>query len=303
MPELPEVEVARRNLERWLRGHKLVHVELSPRVFVGKAPAFAKKLCGRTMRVAARRGKWLHLRFDDELSLFSHLGMTGKWVLRRHADPPQRFERARLDSARRSVRYLDPRLLGRLRPAHGDEAPATYRALGPDALTDGIDIVQLHKKLQRRKKSIKETLLDQTVLAGVGNIQAAEALWRARLHPERPADSLTADEVAALAAGIAGSIADTLAREDAPEITYVEEAGADNPFAVYGKQGEPCPRCKTTLVRILQGGRATVFCPQCQPPAKAGRGAKAGGRPPAKAGRGAKAGGQPPAKAGRRRTT
>jgi formamidopyrimidine-DNA glycosylase len=265
VPELPEVEVARRNLEKWLKRQKLLLVELSPRSFVGRAPAFAKELCGRTLKAVERRGKWLRLVFDGELALFSHLGMTGKWVLRDRDDPPQRFERARLDSARRSVRYLDPRLLGRMRPAHGDEAPATFIALGPDPLVDGIDVVQLHKKLLRRKKSIKETLLDQTVLAGVGNIQAAEAMWRARINPTRGADSLTAAEVQALADGIDGSIADTLAREDSPEITYVEEAGADNPFAVYGKHGEPCPRCQTTLVRIVQAGRSTVYCPRCQP--------------------------------------
>jgi formamidopyrimidine-DNA glycosylase len=134
----------------------------------------------------------------------------------------------------------------------------------PDALVDGVDVAALAAKLARRKKTVKETLLDQTVLAGIGNIQAAEALWRAKIHPERAADSLTKAEVAALSDGIAGSIRDTLAREDGPEITYVEEAGADNPFDVYGKQGAPCPRCRTTLVRIVQGGRSTVYCPTCQ---------------------------------------
>jgi formamidopyrimidine-DNA glycosylase len=265
VPELPEVEVARRNLARWLTRQKLVRVELSPRVFVGRA-GFAKKLCGHTMKDVERRGKQLRLDFDGDLQLFSHLGMTGKWVLRDPDDPPQRFERARLDSARRSVRYLDPRLLGRLRSSsEGEGAPPTWYALGPDPLLDGIDIVRLHNKLARRKKSIKETLLDQALLAGVGNIQAAEALWRARINPTRRADSLDVAEVKALAKGIHGSIADTLAREDGPEITYVEEPNADNPFDVYGKQGEPCPRCKTTLVRITQGGRSTVFCPRCQP--------------------------------------
>jgi formamidopyrimidine-DNA glycosylase len=265
MPELPEVEVARRNLEKWLKRQKLVQVELSPRIFVGRAAAFAQKLCGRTLKAVERRGKQLRLRFDGELALFSHLGMTGKWVLRDRADPPQRFERARLDSARRSVRYLDPRLLGRMRPAQGDEAPPSWRALGPDPLDDGIDVVQLHNKLSKRRKSIKETLLDQTVLAGVGNIQATEALWRARINPTRSADALTRAEVEALARGILDSIADTLAREDSPEITYVEEPGADNPFDVYGRSGEPCPRCGATLVRIIQGGRSTVFCPRDQP--------------------------------------
>jgi formamidopyrimidine-DNA glycosylase len=277
MPELPEVEVARRNLEKWLRRQTLTQVELSPRIFVGNAPAFAKKLRGRTVVAVERRGKWLRLGLDDDLVLFSHLGMTGKWVLRKQADPTLPYERARLDSAKRSVRYIDPRLFGTLVGAIGDDAPAAWRALGPDALVDGVDPTQLQAKLARRKKSIKEALLDQTVLAGVGNIQAAEALWRAKIHPERRADTLTAKEVGALADGIVGSIRDTLAREDGPEIVYVEEAGAENPFDVYGKQGQPCPRCGTTLMRLVQAGRSTVYCPKCQKVKAVRAGAKARG--------------------------
>lgn len=266
MPELPEVEVARRNLERWLGRGRLVRVELSPRIFYGAAaPAFARRLVGRSVRAVERRGKWLRLVCDGGIELFSHLGMTGKWVRRAHDDPPERFERARLDTARRSVRYVDPRLFGRLHADLGASPPAAWLALGPDALVDGVDARRLHAQLQRRKRSIKETLLDQTVLAGVGNIQAAEALWRARLHPERAASSLTAAEARALARGIETSIRDTLARDDGDEITYVEEAGAANPFDVYGKQSEPCPRCGTRLRRIVQGGRSTVFCRRCQP--------------------------------------
>lgn len=278
MPELPEVEVARRNLEKWLERGTLVRVELSARLFVvsgvGGAAAFARALHGRTVVGVERRGKWLRLALDGELALFSHLGMTGKWVLRAHDDPPQRFERGRLDSARRSVRYLDPRLFGTMQGARGDATPAAWSALGPDALVDGVDAARLHARLARITRSIKEALLDQTILAGVGNIQAAEALWRARINPTRPASSLAPAEVGALARGIEASIRDTLAREDLPEITYVEEAGAENPFDVYGKHGEPCPRCGATLERIVQGGRSTVFCRRCQPRRAARRATK-----------------------------
>ncbi len=268
MPELPEVEVARRNLEAWLRGARLTRVELSPRLFVmsglGGARAFAQKMQGRVVRSVERRGKWLRLVLDGELALFSHLGMTGKWVLRRRADPSQPYERARLDSARRSVRYVDQRLFGTLQGARADHAPAAWQALGPDALVDGVDAARLHERLARIKRSIKEALLDQTIVAGVGNIHAAEALWRARIHPERPASSLSAAEARELARGIEGSIRDAIRRGDGTEIVYVEEGG-DNPFDVYGKQGEPCPRCGTRLVRIVQAGRSTVLCPHCQP--------------------------------------
>ena len=265
MPELPEVEVARRNLEKWLGRGELVRVELSPRIFVGRARDFAEEMSGHRLRAVERRGKWLRLRLDGELALFSHLGMTGKWVLRAHDAPPERFERARLDTHRRSVRYVDQRLFGTLQGARGEEAPAAWSELGPDALVDGVDAARLHARLSRRRRSIKEALLDQTILAGIGNIQAAEALWRARINPLRPSASLSLVEVRALAGAIEASIRDTLAREDSPEITYVEEPGADNPFDVYGKAGEPCPRCGGTLRRIVQGGRSTVFCLRCQP--------------------------------------
>ncbi|HEX8953751.1 MAG TPA: DNA-formamidopyrimidine glycosylase family protein, partial [Polyangia bacterium] len=218
MPELPEVEVARRNLERWLQRGRLVRVELSPRLYVvsgvGGAGAFATAMRGRTVRAVERRGKWLRLALDGDLALFSHLGMTGKWVLRAPDAPTQRFERARLDTAKRSVRYLDPRLFGTLEGARGERAPAAWTALGPDALVDGVDAARLHARLARRSRSIKETLLDQTIVAGVGNIQAAEALWRARLNPMRAASSLSPAEVRALARGVEASIKETLERDD-----------------------------------------------------------------------------------------
>ncbi len=185
-------------------------------------------------------------------------------MLRAHDAPAERFERARLDTRKRSARYVDPRLFGTLQGVRGDEAPAAWSALGPDALVDGVDAARLHARLSRIARSIKETLLDQTVVAGVGNIQAAEALWRARINPMRAASSLSLAEVRALARAVEASIRETIERDDTPEITYVEEPGADNPFHVYGKHGEPCPRCGMKLARIIQGGRSTVYCPRCQ---------------------------------------
>jgi len=271
LPELPEVEVARRNLEKWLKRGTLVRVELSPRLFIGRARPFAEAMRGRTVRAVERRGKWLRLVLDEELALFSHLGMTGKWVLRPRDAPPERFERARLDTAKRSARFVDMRLFGTLQGVRGDAAPSAWKELGPDALVDGVDAAQLHARLSRISRSIKEALLDQTIVAGIGNIQAAEALWRAKINPMRAASSLAARELAALARAIEASIRDTLAREDSDEITYVEEAGAENPFDVYGKHGEPCPRCRMKLQRIIQGGRSTVYCGRCQPPRRAAR--------------------------------
>lgn len=275
MPELPEVEIAARSLRRWLRGRALVAVAIAPTRVVRseagepKSPSartMAARLDGRTVRAVDRRGKWLRLGLDDGAALFSHLGMTGKWVKRPRGAPPERSERARLETERASVRYVDPRLFGRLIYVPSDGAPPpAYAALGPDPLVDGVDGKLLGARFGEVRRAVKEALLDQTRLAGIGNIQAAEALWRARLDPRLPCDTLTARQWTALARGIRDSIAYTLAIEDEPdEITYVEEAGAPDPFLVYGKEGAPCPRCKQPIARVTQGGRSTFFCRRCQ---------------------------------------
>jgi formamidopyrimidine-DNA glycosylase len=254
MPELPEVEIARRNLDRWIGGKTVSGASLD-------------RLVGKRVREVERRGKWLRLALPGEAALFSHLGMTGKWVKRATSDGPQRWERARIDAGRVSVRFVDPRRFGRLMLALDGRPPRAFAELGPDPLVDGIDAKRLAEKLARTKRSIKETLLDQTLLAGVGNIQAAEALWRAKISPRLAANRLARDpkRVRTLAAGILASIRYTLgASTDPEEIEYVEEPGAPNPFRVYGKANQPCPRCRTKIRRIVQGGRSTFYCPHCQ---------------------------------------
>jgi formamidopyrimidine-DNA glycosylase len=174
-------------------------------------------------------------------------------------------------------------MFGRFRVVPGArfEEIAELAALGPDPLNDGIDGTALARRLARLRTPIKVALLDQTLLAGVGNIQASEALFRARIDPRRPARSLSSAEVGRLAAGIRASIAFTLksfAAEGADggdaDIGYVEE-GSANPFLVYGREGARCPGCRrSTIVRIAQAGRATFFCPRCQNGSGAGSGAR-----------------------------
>lgn len=266
MPELPEVEIAARNLRAWAAA-ATVRVVVVHDARVVDGPALGPVLLGRRVDAVERRGKWLRLELDDGGLLFSHLGMTGKWVRRAPSAPTERFERARVDLMRDlevvSLRYRDPRLFGRLRWARED-LPA-WRALGPDPLVDGIDVARLHAALGRTRRTVKEALLDQAVLAGVGNIQATEALWLARLDPRVPANALRRPQVRALAGAIERSIARTLELESGPEIAYVEEAGATNPFTIYGNGGRPCPRCRAPLDRYVVGGRATVSCARCQP--------------------------------------
>ena len=212
------------------------------------------------------------------IGVWSHLGMTGKWSRRAAGEAAPRFSRLalELDDGSR-LHYVDLRLFGRFRvvPAARFEEVAELRALGPDPLADGIDAAALHARLARSKVAIKTAMLDQRLFAGVGNIQASESLFRARIDPRRPAHALSRREIAALGEAVLASIRFTLdsfvktgADGGGADIGYVEE-GAENPFLVYDRAGAACPNARRgkahpTIVRVVQAGRATFYCPRCQ---------------------------------------
>ncbi len=276
MPELPEVEIAARNLRRWASGRRIESVETDPRakrIFRPATPrAFAAAVTGARLEEVRRVGKQILVTLGGAagpLGLLSHLGMTGKWLRRAGGAVPPSHSRARLalDDGF-TLHYDDPRLFGRLRfvPGARFEQVPEVRALGPDPLEQGIDPARLQSAFARIRRPVKVALLDQRLLPGVGNIHASEALFRARIDPRRPAASLSKAEVRRLGQAVLDSFNDTVALEDGPEITYVEEPGAPNPFLVYGREGERCPRCRRrgTVKRIVQAQRATFFCPRCQ---------------------------------------
>jgi formamidopyrimidine-DNA glycosylase len=269
MPELPEVEIASRQLRAWLDGHRIVAARAArSRVIRGQAPQRFASLAGRRLSRIQRLGKWMLLEFDGGEGLISHLGMTGKWIRRSQEEPGPSHVRASiaLDDGH-VLDYRDPRLFGRLirgRTEQLRELPA-LRALGPDPL-EGIDVDRLYSVLRGTKRSMKEALMDQRTLAGLGNIHVSESLFRARIDPQRPGLSITREEVERLSDCIVDSLRSTLSEEDGPEpITYVEEGG-ENVFLVYDREGQPCPNCRTAIRRIVQGGRSTFYCPSCQPP-------------------------------------
>ena len=268
MPELPEVEIASRQLRAWLQGRRVVSARAErSRVIRGQTPARFASLAGHRLTDIERFGKWMLLSFDGGEGLVSHLGMTGKWIRRGAQDPPPSHVRASLalDDGN-AVDYRDMRLFGRLVRGRTDElrgSPA-LRALGPDPL-HGIDVARLHSVLSRTRRTMKEALMDQRTLAGLGNIQVSESLHRAKIDPQRPGISMTREETERLAAAIGESLRATLADEDSPEpITYVEEGG-ENVFLVYDREGQPCTTCGTAIRRIVQGGRSTYYCSTCQP--------------------------------------
>lgn len=268
MPELPEVEFARARIEEWLRGRRLARVEVERTRVTRIGPTEFDALSGEKVLAVERTGKWLLWRISGALGVLGHLGMTGKFVLR-GPDDEVRWSKVRFVREDGGVvHFQDPRMFGRISAGPLDKvlADPTYSTLGPDAWNAPPTAAKLRSLLAGRKRSLKDALMDQTILAGVGNIQATEALWRAKVHPARPAASLTPQEAGRLVRGIHWSLARTLKlNEGDQEITYVEEAPAENPFVVYGRAGEKCPRCRTVLEKETIGGRTSVFCPKCQP--------------------------------------
>jgi len=267
MPELPEVEITRRNLERWLAGRRVVSADAErTRTFRGASRDAFQSLRGRLVD-ASRKGKYLLLSFENE-GLLAHLGMTGKFV-RRNGGVAEPYSRARLHLDNGEViHFRDPRRFGRLEPVEPDRLwqLTPIRQLGRDPLTDGLTAAQLKDAVGRSRQAIKVALMDQSRIAGLGNIHASEALFRARIHPARRPSSLSAKEWKSLAKGIRATIQFALDREAGEEIEYVEEPGTENPFLVYGRANERCRRCKGGLVKtMVQAGRTTYYCPRCQP--------------------------------------
>jgi len=268
VPELPEVEIASRQLRGWAKGRRIVAAKAErSRVIRGQSPQRFAQLSGHRLEDVERFGKWMLLRFDAGEGLLSHLGMTGKWIRRdREAAPPSHVRATVELEDGHALDYRDPRLFGRLVRGKVEQLrklPA-LSALGPDPL-GGIDADRLSQVLRKTRRSLKEALMDQRTLAGLGNIQVSEALHRAGLHPERLGVSIAPDEVTRLIKGIGDALRAALEGEDSPEpITYVEEGG-ENIFLVYDREGSPCSNCGTPIERIVQGGRSTYFCPHCQP--------------------------------------
>jgi formamidopyrimidine-DNA glycosylase len=269
MPELPEVEFARDCLERWLGGQKLIRVEAdSNRVIRGTSREAFSRLKGHRVRAIERKGKWLLWRFDSSTGLLAHLGMTGKFELQKAGSPEVKWSRVRFVRSDGSVaHYRDPRQFGRLVVAPLDElrAKPPLSELGPDAYEPRLTAKTLHDRIGRRGRPIKDVLMDQTVVAGLGNIQVTDALFLARIHPRTRADALTSADTVRLAKAIRTSLKRALRMNRGDKIVYLEETKRiDNPFLVYGKAGSPCPNCKQPLKKMIISGRTTAYCPRCQ---------------------------------------
>lgn len=274
MPELPEVEMCRRQLSQWGAGRRVAEVivpddgvvrpTLSTRPSEALPDGPARVDAALTGKVAAepvRRGKRIAWSFGEH-ALALHLGMTGRWRVRDEEPRWGRFALRFEDGP--TVWFIDPRRFGcvSLHPTE-DALALIARGLGPDGLLDPPDGPTLRARLTG-KRAIKVALLDQSIVAGLGNIHVVEALWRVHIAPTRRADSLDADEAAALARAIPEQFRWALkAQGGDDDLVYVTDGG-DNIFAVYGREGQPCVRCEGTVERLSQSGRSTFWCPACQ---------------------------------------
>lgn len=295
MPELPEVELARENLAEWLVGRRIREVRApDARIRRGQEEAEIRAAAeGRRVAAVRRRAKYLLFDLDGPAEgsaggaappgLLGHLGMTGKWVRRRGAapDPPAARAEIRLSGGERVV-FADRRRFGRF-SLRRPEDDARLARLGPEPLARAFTARVLAERLGGASGSapgsvpgpvsgpVKVRLMDQGRIAGLGNIQVSEALWRAGVHPARPAASLGESEVRRLHRAIRETLRRTIREARGIEIRYVSEGragneSAQNRFSVYAHEGETCPKCRKGVIRRRRlAGRSSFYCPRCQP--------------------------------------
>ena len=274
MPELPEVETVRRELEPWLVGRRILR---AARADAPEGPKYAglERAAGQRVEGVTRRGKFLLLPLSAGDELIIHLGMTGVLSPQR----PERHLRAYLElepqpapGPNPALYFRDPRRFGRFLvvPAGDYRSLPTLQALGPEPLGAALDAPGFAAALARSSTPVKTYLLGQRPVAGVGNIYADEALWRARIHPATPARALSRRKAGALLEAIREVLSASLAAQGTTLSDYRRvngEVGAyRSELRVYGREGEPCPRCGAIIAKITLGGRGTHLCPRCQRP-------------------------------------
>ncbi|GAA2514076.1 bifunctional DNA-formamidopyrimidine glycosylase/DNA-(apurinic or apyrimidinic site) lyase [Pilimelia columellifera] len=277
MPELPEVETVRQGLARWVTGRRIAAAQvLHPRA-VRRHPAgaddFVAVLADRRITAVRRRGKYLWLPLDSGDAIVGHLGMSGQFLLLPADAPTGPHLRARFDFADDGpqLRFVDQRTFGGLAvSAGGAELPAEIAHIAPDPFDPAYDEDRVVAALRRRRGGVKRALLDQTLISGVGNIYADEALWRAGLHGERPADALTDPTARALLAEARAVLAEAITAGgtsfDALYVNVNGESGYfDRSLNAYGQEGRPCRRCGTPIRRESFMNRSSFSCPRCQP--------------------------------------
>jgi len=271
MPELPEVETVRRGLEKLILGKKISNIDIRyPKMIKTDLHEFQKEMPGQVILSMGRRGKYLLFYLSDKV-LISHLRMEGKYFYypdqvpeRKHAHILIHFEDGGTlvyEDVRKfgTMELLAPKLL---------EAYFVTKKLGPEPTEQDFDLARLKLALKKSKKPIKSHLLDQTLVAGLGNIYVDEVLWRAKVHPSRHSNSLTAKEARKVHDETIKVLGQAVEKGGSTIRSYTNAFGEDGTMQefhqVYDKAGQACSRCGSTIEKIQLGGRGTYFCPKCQ---------------------------------------
>ena len=281
MPELPEVETVRRGLSPVLTGKRLARVEQRRADLRFPFPdGFVQRLTGATIRSVDRRAKYLLMPLDRGDTLVCHLGMSGRFDIDHHrigvfaeavGDDPKHEHVVFVTEDGVRVAFFDPRRFGYMDLVPTDRLPAHpwFAALGPEPLSDAFDGDVLLAAIKGKKQNIKVTLLDQKLVAGVGNIYACEPLFAAKTAPQKPAGDLKPAQAKRLAAAVKAVLAEAIEAGGSTLRDFAQTDGQlgyfQHRFKVYGREGEPClGGCKGTVARIVQAGRSTFYCPACQ---------------------------------------
>jgi formamidopyrimidine-DNA glycosylase len=275
MPELPEVEVVRRGLADHVVGRTFVDVAVhhsrAVRRQAGGAEEFLARSRGRTVVAAERRGKFLWLVLDDDSAIVCHLGMSGQMLVRADGDPPTHLRIAFDLDDDNQLLFVDQRTFGGLLVTEMDEGvPLEVLHIARDPLDPLFDDEEFSTRLRRKDVGIKRALLDQTLISGVGNIYADEALWRSSLHYARSSRLLRRADVDVLLANTRAVMAEALAQGGTSfDALYVNVNGQSGYFSrsldAYGREGRPCRRCGAAIVREPFMNRSSFRCPTCQP--------------------------------------
>ncbi len=276
MPELPEVETVRAGLERWVVGRTIKKVDVShPRSIrrhVAGAKDFAQLLKGRTITAARRRGKFLWLPLDSSDAIVGHLGMSGQMLVQPRTAPDEKHLHIRFDFTDNGsqLRFVDQRTFGGLAVSIGGaELPKEIAHIALDPLEESFVDSAFVEALRRKRTGVKRALLDQTLISGIGNIYADEALWRAKIHGNTDADSVSRPAAQRLLTEVKSVLREAIeAGGTSFDALYVNVNGESGYFErglnAYGREGLPCHRCGTAIKRSTFMNRSSFFCPRCQ---------------------------------------
>jgi formamidopyrimidine-DNA glycosylase len=276
VPELPEVETVRRGLTEHVVGNKFKEITvLHRRATSPKSIAALASLKGARVTEVARRGKFLWFKLDRPEVLVGHLGMSGQFLIQPRNAPDERHLRVKINLGKHDLRFIDQRTFGWLGVDETRNGLPTYvKDIAADPFDSQFNLDETIERFKKKKTEIKRALLDQGVMSGVGNIYADEALWRSKIHPESRTETMkvlrikelieNATSVMSEALSVGGTSFDDLYINVNGERGYFERS-----LAVYGQEGEGCPRCGREIRRIKFANRSSHFCPKCQPTPRA----------------------------------